>query len=228
MTPPDEADVRAGAAQYSTAMLRWYDLAVLEVNCRLLWRCPPRTMLELYQRNIGARHLDLGPGTGYFLDRCTFGVRRPQLTLLDLNPDVLTTAAHRLRRYNPTTHLRNVLEPLALGDNRFDSAGLNMVLHCIPGPISAKAGVFDRIIPYLEPGARIFGSTILDVGVPHSPAARVALHLLNRQGVFHNTSDTLSDLDQALAQRFATYRIELHGAMALFQALAPGDRVPSP
>jgi hypothetical protein len=223
MTPPDEADVRAGAAQYSSAMLRWYDLAVLEINCRLLWRCSPRTMLALYQRNIGSRHLDLGPGTGYFLDRCTFPVQHPQITLVDLNPDVLATAAHRLRRYDPTTRLRNVLEPLALGSSRFNSAGLNMLLHCIPGPISSKAGVLDQIIPYLEPGARIFGSTVLKLGTSHTPTARHGMRLLNRQGVFHNAADSLTDLDEALAQRFATYRIELHGSMALFQALSPAD-----
>jgi len=38
----------------------------------LLWRCPKSLMLQGYQRNVGACHLDIGVGTGFFLDQATF------------------------------------------------------------------------------------------------------------------------------------------------------------
>jgi hypothetical protein len=62
--------VLAGQALYTRPMLAVYDLAVLGLACRCLWGCPARHILELYDRSVSANHLDVGVGTGYFLDRC--------------------------------------------------------------------------------------------------------------------------------------------------------------
>src|SRR5215207_6158968 len=75
------SDVVAGQAIYNRATLAVYDVGVLGLSCRLLWRCPKAEMLAGYDRNVGARHLDLGVGTAYFLDRCRFPDPRPRVTL---------------------------------------------------------------------------------------------------------------------------------------------------
>src|SRR4029453_2517824 len=69
---------------YTSTRLALYDLFILCLSCRLVWRGPKRHFLDLYNRNVGTPHLDIGVGTGYFLDRCRFPVERPEITLLDL------------------------------------------------------------------------------------------------------------------------------------------------
>ena len=113
-------------------VLRTYDWIVLGLSNRFLWRCPTAELLRLYDRNVSERHLDVGVGTGYFLDKSRWSVAKPAITLLDLNPNCLTTASRRIRRYTPQTVLANVLAPLPpLGP--FQSAGLCYLLHCLPG-----------------------------------------------------------------------------------------------
>ena len=121
MEPP--ADVMAGQAIYNQATLAAYDVGVLGLSCRLLWRCPKAEMLAAYDRNVGVRHLDLGVGTAYFLDKCQFPNARPQVTLVDLNPTVLKVAARRISRYRPETIQANVLQPLPIPPGAYDSVG---------------------------------------------------------------------------------------------------------
>jgi len=123
----DDSSARRGrrrgwARIYTPLVLRAYDLVVLGFSNRFAWRCPSVTMLERYDRHIGRRHLDLGVGTGWYLDRCTWPVEQPEITLLDLNENSLSVAARRLARYVPRTVRANVLDPFPLGDARFESA----------------------------------------------------------------------------------------------------------
>jgi hypothetical protein len=64
------------------------DMIVLRFSNRWLWRCPTTALVAHYEANVGAHHLDAGPGTGYFLDVADLPqVRR--LVLIDPNPAVL-------------------------------------------------------------------------------------------------------------------------------------------
>ena len=54
-----------------------YDPLVLGPIARFVWRCPTSRLLERYRRHIRARHLDVGPGTGYFLERRGPAGRQP-------------------------------------------------------------------------------------------------------------------------------------------------------
>ncbi|GAA2483439.1 class I SAM-dependent methyltransferase [Streptomyces gobitricini] len=214
----DRARAEAAAAVYTPAVLKLYDAAVLGAVCSLVWRCPRREMLSLYERNLSARHLEVGPGTGYFLDRSPAPVPEPRLTLLDLNPQVLATARRRLARYSPAVRCGNVLEPLELDGGPFSSVALNFVLHCLPCPATEKGAVFDHLLPHMAPGARVFGSTVLAHGVHHTPLSRHHLRTLARHGVLHAGDDSLELLRAALESRFDHCRIRTRGAVALFEA----------
>src|SRR5690606_25547437 len=112
------ADVHAGQAVYSPGVLRLYDWFVLGFSNRLVWRCPTTYLEDLYREHLSRNHLDVGVGTGYFLDRCgpPVGEDRsapPRIVLMDLNPICLQTAAARIARYRPQTLQRNILEPVA-------------------------------------------------------------------------------------------------------------------
>ena len=87
-----------GQAVYTPRTLRAYDTIVVKWSNRLVWRCPARRLLAHYDRHVSASHLDVGPGTGYYLERCRFPEEDAQITLLDPNSDVLRFAAHRLER----------------------------------------------------------------------------------------------------------------------------------
>ena len=205
---------------YTPARLALYDLFILGLSCSLVWRCPRRHFRDLYDQHVGSPHLDIGVGTGYFLDRCRFPTERPQITLLDPSEACLRKAARRLERYSPRVVKASALEPLDLGTLRFSSVALNGVLHCLPASPEEKAAVFRNLKPFLEDGGVVFGSTILGSGVEHGRLARTALARYNREGFFTNLADDLEWLERALGDSFADRHIEVRGSFALFAAHA--------
>lgn len=221
---PTEARIQAGAESYRRPMLAAYDLFVLGMMSRFMWRCPRGRMLAHYGRQVGAAHLDIGPGTGWFLDKCRFPVESPSITLLDLNEVVLATAAHRIRRYRPETRVGDAFKPFALGAARYDSVGMNFLLHCLPGSMRQKSVVFDHVTPFLRPGARVFGSTVLGDGPHHTKRSGKLLAKLNRSEVFSNLDDRMDDLNEQLRARFTEVETVRSGAVCLFSARFPGAR----
>src|SRR2546427_2898630 len=127
--------VEAGQAVYTKSMLAVYDLLVLGFSNRLVWRCPSRHILALYDRYVTANHLDVGVGTGYFLDRCRFPKDRPRLALMDLNANCLEAASTRLAPYRPPGYRANDPDPIPFDSPPFDSISPTYPLHRLPGTI---------------------------------------------------------------------------------------------
>jgi SAM-dependent methyltransferase len=213
-------ETHPSVAVYTPARLALYDLFILGLSCSLVWRCPKRHFFDLYDQHVGSPHLDIGVGTGYFLDRCRFPIEHPQITLLDPSEACLRKAARRLERYSPRVIKASALDPLELGADRFASVALNGVLHCLPATPEAKAAVFRNLKPFLEDDGVVFGSTILGSGVEHGRLARTALARYNREGFFTNLADDLGGLERALTHTFADQHIEVRGSFALFAAHA--------
>jgi SAM-dependent methyltransferase len=212
----DQASIEAGQAVYTPGVLAMYDFVVHLVSNHLIWRCPTQQLVELTNTHITGNHLDLGVGTGLLLDRARLPAD-PRIVLVELNQNCLDATARRLARYRPKCYRHNVLEPLALDSERpFDSAGLNYLLHCLPGNIPKKAAVFDHVAEYLAPGGVLFGSTLLVGGVRSNPLAQMLMWHYNRQGIFSNSEDTLSDLQTALQSCFVECGVEVVGCAALF------------
>jgi hypothetical protein len=164
---------------------------------------------------VSANHLDVGVGTGYFLDQCRFPSSSPAISLLDLNPNSLAITARRLDRYQPSTYVANVLEPLRLTE-RFDSISLNYLLHCLPGSMLSKEVVFQNLKSLLNDGQVIFGTTLLGQGTPHNFLARSLRQIYNKKGIFSNQQDNLADLETVLSQHFAEYKLDVIGCVAFF------------
>lgn len=221
MTGTTTAEIEAGQRVYTPLVLRAYDLVVLGLSNRFAWGCRSATMLEEYERHVRARHLDLGVGTGWYLDRCAWPVAEPDITLVDLNENSLAMAARRVARYRPRTVRANVLEPLPLDEARFESAAANYLLHCLPGQLASKAAALAaHVRPHLQPGGVLFGSTILGRGVPHGRLARRLLRLYNAKGIFSNLEDDERGLEQGLASALGDVEIRVVGSVALFSARA--------
>jgi hypothetical protein len=222
--PRSSDEVAAGQRVYTPLVLWGYDLVVLDFSNRFVWRCRSSTMLERYNRYVGARHLDVGVGTGWFLDHCKWPVDAPQITLLDLNENSLSAASSRIRRYAPATTRANVLDPVRLGDACFDSIGANYLFHCLPGKLEWKAAtVASNLRPYLASSGVLFGSTILGRGVTHNLLGRRLMRLYNRKGIFSNLEDDQRGLERGLASQLTDVEIEVVGAVALFSGRASED-----
>lgn len=205
-----------GQAVYTPFFLNWvYDPLVVRFANRFTWRCPSRTILDLYNQNVSRDHLDVGPGSGWYLAHCHFPGGSPRLTLMDLNVNALAVASRRLRRYAPTSHKVDVLAPIDLDSRTYGSIGLTHVLHCLPGTMIEKGAAFTHLAPLLRPGGRIFGSTILDAGVDHNRLARDQLTRMNDTGVFSNRTDSAVALAAALEPSF-TATVWTVGSVALF------------
>jgi SAM-dependent methyltransferase len=204
-----------GQRHYTSRFLRIYDALVLGFFTRVVWRCPPRHIASLYARHTGRRHLDVGPGTGYFLKRAPATER---LMLLDPNTEVLAYAARRLADRAPATLAADVRAPIPV-EERFDSVALSFVLHCLPGPMEAKAPAIESVAAVLEPDGVLFGATVLGDERLHNRFSASMLRANNRRGIFDNLGDTEAGLRSILSASFDEVEIRVIGSVALFTAL---------
>jgi hypothetical protein len=217
MTPTPE-EIAAGHAFYTKRSLAIYDLAILGFFCRAAWRCPAHRLVAHYDRHVSDNHLDVGVGTGYFLDHCTFPAPTgsPRVTLLDLSTSCLDAAGKRIARYAPESVVANVLEPIPYDGPPFDSVALNLVLHCLPGDIESKGVALDHVIALARPGASVFGATLLHDGVPRNWFARQVMKRNNDHGIFSNDRDSLDGLRSVVSSRLGQAAVEVVGCMGLF------------
>ncbi|MCG6169446.1 class I SAM-dependent methyltransferase [Leptospira sanjuanensis] len=211
-------EVIEGQQVYTTSFLKFYDLIVLHIISRWLWRCPPQNMVDLYDRYLTGNHLDIGVGTGYLLQKAKFPVEKPTISVMDLNANSLIEARKRLSHLAGTfnAYRANILEPINTKE-KFDSIGMSFLFHCVPGAIRTKASTaFKNLLKIRKPDGVIFGATGLhDLGQTHLLSRR-GMKNLNRKGVFHNTEDTLPDLEAALQENFKDYELYVIGAIAFF------------
>ena len=84
----------------------------------------------------------------------------------------------------------------------FPSAAMNLVIHCLPGPPSRKAGAVANVASVLAPDGVLFGATVLGEAGPHSWLARRVLHAFNRQGGFDNLDDSETAIRAMLGASF--------------------------
>jgi SAM-dependent methyltransferase len=208
-----------GYRGYNRFLLTIYDPWVLGFMSRAVWRVPIPPGIEHYRRNLGRRHLDVGPGTGYFLEKAD-PPAGTEITLLDPNPNVLARCSRRLAAMDPTTIQASVMEPLPV-DGTFDSAALSFVLHCLRGPMENKARAIRNIAAVLEPDGVLFGGTVLGLAEHHTPQARLFLRGANKAGDFDNLGDTVEGLRRILEESFQDVEIEVVGSAAFFTARRP-------
>jgi len=208
-----------GQREYTPFFLKIYDPLILGFFTPVVWRCPTIRLVEGYRRHLGQRHLDVGPGTGYFLERAGLP-DGSAVTLLDPNVHVLDHASRRLHRLKITTVEADVCKPLPVS-GPFDSAALNGVLHCLPGPLPRKAAAVANVAAVLAPTGVLFGASILGSSGQHTWLSRSILAANNRRGTFNNLDDGQQGLREILEASFERVELETAGSMAIFAATNP-------
>lgn len=209
-----------GFKEYTPRLLRIYDWWVVGFVAPRVWKMGAGPGLDLYRQHMSNRHLDVGPGTGYFIVESD-PPRDIELTLIDANPHVLAHCAETLAGWEPETIEANILRPLPV-DGPFDSASLTHVIHCLPGPMEAKAGAISHIAATLADDGVLFGGTLLGLSADHTRAARMFIRFANSLGGFDNLDDDVAGLRRILEQSFRDVQIELPTAsVAYFVASHP-------
>ena len=218
MTQVTEAQVSAGQMAYGRLTLFLYDRLVLGASCSCLWGCKAKVMLSQYRELVSDNHLDVGVGSGYFLDNCQFPSDSPRIALMDLNDNSLEFTAKRISRYSPEVYRRNVLEDMSVSAGKFDSVAMNLLLHCLPGPLDYKGRIFDLCKGIMNDDAVLFGATIVGAGTSQSWFAKKMIHFYNRKGIFTNKDDSEESLRMELNKRFSNVSVRTNGCIAIFSA----------
>ena len=208
-----------GQAGYNRFMLAIYDPWVLGVTTRAVWHTPNVVAIDRYKQYLGRRHLDVGPGTGYFIEEAE-PPAGTEITLLDANPTVLRHAGRRLAALRPVIVAADVMKPLPVR-GPFDSAALSFVLHCLRGPMPNKATAVRNVADVLTPEGVLFGGTLLGTAEEHTRSARLMLKAFNKQGGFDNLGDTADGLREILEGSFQEVEVDVVGSAALFAASRP-------
>jgi hypothetical protein len=82
--------------------------------------------------------------------------------------------------------------------------------------MKSKSVTFANLIPLLNDGGVLFGTTILGEGKQPNFLARRLLTIYNKKGVFSNREDNLADLESSLQAHFANYSTHVVGHVAFF------------
>lgn len=214
----NQQQIVEGQAIYTPQLLSLYNLGVLGFSNSYIWKCPTSLLLEKYNQWVSNNHLDVGVGTGYFLDHCQFPTNNPRIGLMDLNANSLTYTGQKIARYQPEIYQQDVFEPITTKIEPFESISLNYLFHCLPGTFLEKEVVIKNLKTLLQEKGRVFGSTILHDGIEKNPMAKMLMNFYNSKGIFHNQGDTLEELKTILNRHFTEVSVEMSGCVAIFVA----------
>lgn len=203
---------------YDTSFLNGYDLFVHGFCNKYAWKCSTETLVDQYQSLTSANHLEAGVGTGFLIDKTSTDPRGQRLGILDFSVNCLKYSEKRLARYQPELFHKDILKPIETSAAKFDSIGINYVLHCVPGTFESKGAAFGNLKALLNPGGTFFGSTLLGADVPRNLTARTLMASYNRLGLFSNQQDSEVALRAALSNHFDEVHIDIVGCCALFRA----------
>ena len=194
-------DTYDSQAVYTPLVLRLYNLIVLTLSNRYAWKCSTKLQLKHYNEHISGRHLDVGVGSGYYLNHCVFPTKIPDLTLIDSNRNCLHYCQKLLIRYKPAL-IQADIYGFPLLTKCFDSSGLNYVLHCLPVDLLTKSITIEQLLPLLNKEGVLFGATILGMGRRKNFIERRLLTIYNKKGIFSNTDDNVISLKKNAREVF--------------------------
>ena len=139
VSPPPSSRVnlpatRLGQLFFSLMSHFLYDLGLYRFVSPFIWRCSTQRLLDNYVENVSQNHLEIGVGSGYFLQRTLCADFLQRLVLLDLNPRCLKKSARRLLEFGPENYQHNILLPMKDDGEKYASVGMNLSLIHISEP----------------------------------------------------------------------------------------------
>lgn len=216
----NESDIEKGQAIYTPLLLKIYNLWVLDISNRWIWRCPKSIQLTQFNQYVSNNHLDIGVGTGYYLKSCQ-SPNLSEVSLMDLNPNCLESTRELLeaKGITPSIYQADIFNtPSSLSD-KFSSISMNYLLHCLPGTMGVKEKCIENAVSMLKPGGTLFGATILSDEPLHTGIARKLCAFYNKKSIFSNQHDSFDALKSVLKKHLVDLNISVYGCVALFNGL---------
>jgi len=200
---------------FNPLLMSVYDFFVYRMVSQYIWGCSKELLVQRYRHYVSPHHLEVGVGTGYLIDKSDANLL--SLDLMDLSCACLRKASKRLNRYSPNIIRHNLLEKPLEDDKRYDSIGINYVMHCVAGDFNNKGVVFGNLKKLLTNKGIIFGASVLKTQ-RSSVRASLLMGFLNGIGIFNNANDTYEDLKRALEKHFRYVNISMsdNSSVALF------------
>ena len=198
---------------FITTSLKFYDFLVNDINCNFVWRCNKNNIFENYKSNVKKNHLEIGPGTGYFLKN---DLKIKNLTLLDINNQTLLFSKNNLsNKYSNINILNYDIFNSKLELDDIESVGLNYVLHCVPGKLENK---IDKLINNLSSSNKVtfFGATVVNDNNIQSYLSNMELFLLNKYLIFNNKEDYSSNLIKYFKDNNINFNYKIIGNVLIF------------
>ncbi|WP_158784193.1 class I SAM-dependent methyltransferase [Pantoea sp. BAV 3049] len=218
-----------GASIYSPLILKIYDFWVLGISNNYAWGCNTENiLLNHFRQNMAAKHLDIGVGTGYYIDNIRGNSNN--ITLMDLNQNSLTAATQRIGSHRIHHTLQHdIFTQLPESEKeQYDSVSMYYLLHCLRGNMHKKTVAIEHASQALKSDGTLHGATILGKGVEHNGLGRYLMKIYNKKGIFCNLADSYEDLKIILERYFARVTIQQHGVVAVFTATDKIDNLDSP
>ncbi|RXJ72396.1 methyltransferase type 12 [Veronia nyctiphanis] len=204
---------------YTPNILQIYDFWVLGLTNLYLWKCPTRVIKEKFEISLSDNHLDVGVGSGYYLDECLTETTN-RIGLLDANKTCLSATSRRISRFQPEVYQADVRRPLELDCDGFDSISVNSLLHGLPGTMKDKSQIIGNIVNFLNSGGKLFGSTVLaDQNDELGFVGKLLMKTYNRLGIYANKNDTLDALKDMLSEHLDHIEIDIVGCVAVFSGV---------
>ncbi|GKZ25088.1 hypothetical protein AbraIFM66951_001601 [Aspergillus brasiliensis] len=223
--PPEETTKQI----YTPWRLFIYDIWVLGIVSTFAWGCRiSKYLIPLFRLNIGKNHLDIGAGTGYYLNHAQIP-RDTNLTIADNEPHALNVALARCTHPSTQTHgiVTDILQPFPFPapkeeKDKFDSISMYYLLHCLPVPMATKCKIFTHLKKYMTHDGVIHGANVLGKGVRKDNwfAAIIRRGCL-KHGVFHNEQDNAWEFERALRENFREVETWVVGSVFVFRAKGP-------
>ena len=173
----------------SNILLNNYDYFVNNLNCKYVWKCNQNIIKHLYKNNLSKNHIEIGPGTGYFLKQNQFD----SLYLLDINNDILNDSFKNLKNNSKkivkiNKNIFNKNNQLKI--NNVNSIGLSYVLHCVPNTLDISLNYLVNNLN--KKNVTLFGSTVIPTNTNFLASSE--LYFLNKLGIFNNLNHNLEQL----------------------------------
>lgn len=211
-----------GAAVYSKVLLVFYDFFILKIMGSIFWRCSTaQVALPFFRSHMRRNHLDIGVGTGWFLQHSHPAPDAP-ITLCDLNANCIEKTKERLGRPDLRGLQHDILEPLPESIGTFHSISLMYLLHCLPPPQERKCQILSMLKHHLKPDGVLFGCTVLGAKSGNQTWwSKWALRRINRKGRMGNLDDTEEMFVEALKKNYSQVQSQVVGSMLIFSARQP-------
>ena len=202
-------------SNFVSSSIKFYDYLVNDINCNYAWRCNKTNIFDLYRKNLKPNHLEIGPGSGYFLLPKHHNKKIENLYLMDINYPILNHSHTQLKNHFPNVYpiKHNIFEN-SLKFFDFQSVGINYVLHCVPGSLENK---MEKLIENLPNNVSIFGSTVINDYDKQTNLSKLELMFLNKFGIFNNYDDYSNSFIKFVDSNKLNFNTQIIGNVLIFE-----------